>query len=52
MIFEEYGLLEWLDIDAYWRDGWSIFDKAVGSDGEAYDIVISLDKTELRYTTV
>ena len=50
--FKEYGSLKWLEPADFYADGWSHYESATAEDGETYDIVISLDKTELRYTAI
>lgn len=50
--FEDYGRLKYLDPEAFYADGWSIAGQAEDEDGDAYDIVLSGDKTEYRYTTI
>lgn len=52
MKFEVYGELEYLEQEDFYSESWSIFDKVIGEDGILYDIVISSDNTELRYTCV
>ena len=52
MKFERYGNLEYLDAKKFYEGGWGIYDTDRGEDGEDYDIVISTDKTELKYSTV
>lgn len=53
MGFDGYGKLLWLDPQEFYAAGWSLFDIAVEGDDQCeYDIVISADKTELRYTVI
>lgn len=52
MKFEVYGELEYLDPENFYSEPWSIYDTAIGNDGLEYAIVISGDRTELRYTNV
>lgn len=49
--FEQYGELEWLETADYYARAWSVVEgTAVADDGESYTVVISLDKTDMRYT--
>ena len=50
--FEDYGTLKYLDPETFYADGWSIAGQAEDEDGDAYDIVLSTDKTEYRYTNI
>lgn len=50
--FEEFGELEWLSPAKYYMDGWSYHKAAKGADNMFYDIVLSPDKTEYRYTII
>jgi hypothetical protein len=51
MHFEQYGDLEWLETADYYAGAWSVVEgTAVADDGECYTVVISLDKTDMRYT--
>lgn len=52
MNFEVYGELKYLDPENFYSEAWSIYDTAIGDDGYEYAIVISGDKTELRYANV
>lgn len=52
MYFSDYGELEWLDPERYFAEPWSYLRSAYGADGEFYDIVISRDGLEARYTTI
>ena len=52
MNFEGYGKLLWLDPQDFYAAGWSIFDITEGDDQCEYVVVISSDKTELRYTII
>ncbi len=51
-LFEEYGILEWLDPEEFFAGPWTTYEKATGQDGEQYDVVLRTDKTELRYSTI
>lgn len=49
--FEQYGDLEWLETADYYAGAWSVVEgTATADDGESYTVVISLDKTDMRYT--
>lgn len=50
--FEDYGRLKYINPEAFYEEGWSIAGLAEDEDGDAYDIVLSSDKTEYRYTTI
>ncbi len=52
MLFEDYGLLEWIDPEEYYAGPWTLYDRATGHDGEQYDIILRTDKTSLRYGTI
>ena len=38
--FEYYGLLEFIDAEEFYKLNASIFDEAVGDDGEKYTIIL------------
>jgi hypothetical protein len=49
--FEQYGDLEWLETADYYAGAWSVVEgTAKADDGECYTVVISMDKTDMRYT--
>ena len=50
--FDDYGKLKYINPEAYYEEGWSIAGQAEDEDGDAYDIVLSADKTEYRYTSI
>lgn len=51
--FKDYGELEWIEAENFYKDGWGIYEaSAEADDGEVYTIVISSDKTKLCYTIV
>lgn len=50
--FEDYGVIEWVEPAAFYAEGWSVVDRAVGEDGEEYDILLSLDKTTYGYSNI
>lgn len=50
--FEDYGKLKYINPEAFYEEGWSIAGQAEDEDGDAYDIVLSADKTEYRYTNI
>ena len=50
--FEDYGRLKYINPEAFYEEGWSIAGQAEDEDGDAYDIVLSGDKTEYRYTNI
>lgn len=52
MNFGKYGFLEWLDEKDFWGGPWSDYGQDIGEDGELYDIVASVDGTEIRYTII
>lgn len=52
MKFEDYGTIEWVEPEAFYADGWSIVGKAVGDDGEEYDILLNADKTTYGYSNI
>ena len=39
--FEDYGVIEWVEPAAFYAEGWSVVDRAVGEDGEEYDILLN-----------
>ena len=51
--FKDYGELEWLEAEDFYAGNWSIYEASAKSDDdEFYTIIISGDKTEMRYTIV
>ena len=50
--FEDYGRLKHISHEAFFEEGWNLVGCAEDEDGDAYDIVLSSDKTEYRYTTI
>lgn len=50
--FEDYGKLKHISHEAFFEEGWSLVGLAEDEDGDAYDIVLSADKTEYRYTNI
>ena len=52
MYFEHYGRLEWLEPAEYYAGPWLYHRTTTGPDDVDYDIVISCDGRELRYTHV
>ncbi len=38
--------------EAFFEEGWNLVGMAEDEDGDAYDIVLSADKTEYRYTNI
>lgn len=50
--FDDYGKLKYINPEAFYEEGWGIAGQAEDEDGDAYDIVLSSDKTEYRYTNV
>jgi hypothetical protein len=51
--FKDYGDLEWIEAEYFYKDGWGIYEtSAEADDGELYTIVISSDKTKLCYTAI
>ena len=52
MKFEDYGTIEWVEPEVFYADGWRIVGKAVGDDGEEYDILLSADKTTYGYSNI
>ena len=50
--FEDYGRLKYINPEAFYEEGWSVSGQAEDEDGDAYDIVLSADKTEYRYTNI
>ena len=52
MYFEDYGELEYLDTEYFYAGDWEVFDSAYAEDDLKYDIVISGDKRELRFTNI
>lgn len=52
MYFEDYGELDWLEPEEYFAGNWKYRGTAEGDDEEQYDIVMSGDSMEFRYTIV
>ena len=52
MFFKGYGKLEWVDVDDFHTEGWSVVGRATGEDGEEYDILLSADKTTYGYSNI
>lgn len=52
MEFDDYGIAEYVSPEEFYTDGWSIAGRATGSDGEEYDILLSLDKTTYGYSNI
>lgn len=52
MFFEEYGILDWINPEDFYAGAWSIHGKAIGEDGEEYDIVIDGRGNEYRYSII
>ena len=50
MYFTDFGTLEWLKPQDYWKHAWRFVGTAEGDDGERYDIV-EMDN-EYRYTNI
>ena len=50
--FENYGRLKHISHEAFFEEGWDLVGQAEDEDGDAYDIVLSADKTEYRYTNI
>lgn len=50
--FEAYGRLKHISHEAFFEEGWNLVGLAEDEDGDAYDIVLSSDKTEYRYTNI
>lgn len=50
--FTDYGTLEWLDTDDYYKGRWIYVGYATGSDGTEYDLVRNEYDMEMRYTHV
>ena len=51
--FDGYGELAWLEPDEFFGGDWTIFEgNAKADDGEMYTIVLSGDKTDVRFTIV
>lgn len=50
--FEDYGRLKHISHEAFFEEGWNLVGLAEDEDGDAYDIVLSADKTEYRYTNI
>ena len=44
--------LEWLEPEQFFAGAWVYVCGLTGTDGERYDIVRSVDGTDMRYTTV
>lgn len=51
MYFENFGRLDWLDVEDYYAGPWRFVCVAIAEDGEKYDIV-AMDAGEVRYTTI
>ena len=52
MRFEDYGVIEWVEPEAFYAEGWSVVGRATGEDGEEYDILLSVDKTTYGYSNI
>lgn len=52
MYFEHYGWLEWLEPAEYYAKPWRYHRTTTGPDDVEYDVVISCDGRELRYTCI
>ena len=50
--FEDYGKLKHISHEAFFEEGWNLVGMAEDVDGDTYDIVLSADKTEYRYTNI
>ena len=50
--FDDYGRLKYINPEAFYEEGWNLVGCAEDEDGDAYDIVLSADKTEYRYTNI
>lgn len=50
--FDDYGKLKHISHEAFFEEGWNLVGMAEDEDGDAYDIVLSADKTEYRYTNI
>lgn len=52
MFFEEYGMLEWIEAEEFYANGWSIYGTATGEDGETYDILLDSRGNEFSYSII
>ena len=50
--FEEYGSLEWIEPQDYYKDCWTYRCTLEADDGQQYDIVMHKKTMELRYTNI
>lgn len=50
--FYDFGLLEWIEPADYYAGRWHYYGTASSTEGEIYDIVLTSDGCEFRYTII